>query len=112
MSSEEFFCPKSVSFSPEDPEVMEVLSVCSGRDQRILRYSYPPYVVNMKLYFNLLSSVPLNFAYQDPTICSMGDEFVVLSNLNGKGNYIHSVGINDDRNDWSLGTNDLDLGYL
>ena len=32
MSGEEFFCPKSVSFSPEDSEVMEVLSVCTGKD--------------------------------------------------------------------------------
>ena len=116
LSSREFFCPKNISFSPlptsDDTGVIEILSVCPGKDQRILRYKYPPQVVNKRLVLPLINTVPINFAYSDPLMCSMGTEFVVWANLNSKVYTLQSLNTVDDRNSWSFGVNDFDLGTL
>ena len=38
----EYFCPTDIDFDPEDTDVLEVLSICPGKDQRIIRFLYPP----------------------------------------------------------------------
>lgn len=117
LSSRQFFCPVNVSFAPNDATILEVLSFCPNEDQRILRYRYPPQVVNMRTVLPLISTVPINFAYQNISYCSMGSEYVIWSYLNGNPNpNLQSVALVDDRNGWMFGTglgnDDFDLGTL
>lgn len=44
LSMLEFFCPTDIDFDPEDTDILEVLSVCPGQDQRIVRFLYPPQI--------------------------------------------------------------------
>ena len=116
MSGRDYFCPIDVDFDPQLGYVLEVLSVCPGKDQRIIRYRYPPGInfQTGELELRLISSIPLNFAFQDPQYCSMGTEFVVYSNVNGKRGDIQSYNIVDDLNSWNFGTlfDDLNLGDI
>lgn len=77
----EYFCPMDIDFDPEDEDVLEVLSVCPDKDQRIFRFRYPPRPDPMTkvLKAKVISTVPINFAYQNPQYCSMGQELVVFS---------------------------------
>jgi hypothetical protein len=116
LSGRDYFCPIDVDFDPQVTNILEVLSVCPGKDQRILRYRYPP-ANNRRtgeLEFLLISSIPLNFAYQNPQYCSMGTEFVVFSNINGKRGDLQSYNTVDDLNSWNFGTllDDLKLGEI
>lgn len=115
ITSLEFFCPTDLDFDPMDHSILEVVSLCGGQDQRILRFSYPPKFNNRSgTYDNsLISTVPLNFAYQNPQVCSMGSEFVVFSQL-GNRNDITSYGNGNDRNRWYFGTkqDELNLGDM
>ena len=116
MSARDFFCPVDIDFDPRVSNILEILSVCPGKDQRILRYTYPPTTDRNtgKLTVNLISSVPLNFAFQNPQYCSMGTEFVVFSKVNGKRGDIQSFNTVDDLNSWNFGTllDDLALGDI
>ncbi len=109
----EFFCPTDIDFDPDDEDILEVLSVCPGKDQRIVRFLYPPVVEQKtgKLKVNIVSQVPINFAYQNPQICSMGHEFIVYSQL-GKSVDLTSYSHYNDRNRWKFGTltDELNLG--
>lgn len=113
LSGRDFFCPVDIDFDPEDEDVLEVLSVCPGQDQRILRFRYPP-SYNSKtghLQFLLITSIPINFAFQHPRYCSMGTEFVVYSTL-GTSPDLRSYNLWDDLNQWTFGflEDDLNLG--
>lgn len=115
LSAREYFCPKNVTFSPQASSslgIIEILSVCPGLDQRILRYKYPPTVINRKLVLPLINTVPINFEFADPLVCSMGSEFVIWSNLNRQEYTIKAVNVFDDRNDWNFGVKDFDIGTL
>ena len=116
LSGRDYFCPIDVEFDRERLNTLEVLSVCEGRDQRIITYTYPPSInrITGELELRLTSSVPLNFAYANPQYCSMGSEFVVFSQLNGKSPNLQSLNTVDDRNSWNFGTylDDLNLGEI
>lgn len=113
LSGFQYFCPTDIDFDPEDDDILEVLSVCPGKDQRIIRYMYPPDVdaKTGRLTLRLLTSIPINFAYTSPQYCSMGTEFIIYSLLSGNPN-IQSTNIYDDLNQWTFGWNhdDLNLG--
>ena len=113
LSGRDFFCPVDVDFDPEDDNILEVLSVCDGKDQRILRYDYPPTVDRQTgaLVAHLKGTIPINFAYKNPQYCSMGTEFVIYSQLSGKPN-LQATNIYDDLNQWTFGwlNDDLNLG--
>ena len=116
MSGRDWFCPQDVDFDPQVDNILEVLSVCPGKDQRIIRYKYPPAndPKTGELVLRLISSIPINFAYQNVQYCSMGTEFVVYSSLNGKKADIQSYNTVDDLNSWKFGTqlDDLNLGEI
>lgn len=116
LSAREYFCPVDLDFDPIDEDIIEILSICPGKDQRILRYRYPPTQSRQTggLVLNLLSTVPINFAFQNPAYCSMGTEFVIYSMLNGKTPNLQSANTYDDRNQWMFGTtmDDLNLGTI
>lgn len=86
MSGRDYFCPIDVDFDPQIGSILEVFSVCDGNDQRIIRYRYPPATNprTQELELKVISSIPINFAFQNPQYCSMGTEFVVYSQVNGK----------------------------
>lgn len=112
----EYFCPTDIDFHPQLNNMLEVLSVCPGKDQRILKYRYPPVanVVTKEIEVKLVDEVPINFAYQNPQICSMGTEYIQFSMVNGKTGDLQSRSPSDDRNVWSFGTlsDDLKLGEV
>lgn len=115
LSGRDFFCPVRVDFDPQDDDILEVLSVCPGQDQRILRYMYPPTIDrNGHLTLKLLSTIPINFAFQNIKYCSMGTEFVIFSQLNGRSPHLQATAIYDDLNQWTFGTtfDDLNLGDI
>lgn len=115
LSGQHYFCPVDIDFDPEHVGVLEVLSVCPGKDQRILRYKYPPTPDRQgALQLPLMSDVPINFAYNNPRVCSMGNEFVIYSYLNGKFPNLQSAATYEDRNSWTFGTmnDDLNLGTI
>lgn len=109
----EYFCPTDIDFDPQDTDILEVLSVCPGKDQRIVRFLYPPTVDQQtsKVRVNVVSQVPINFAYKNPQICSMGYEFVVYSEL-GQSIDLTAYAHYNDRNRWKFGTmaDELNLG--
>ena len=113
LSGREFFCPVDIDFDPQDDDIIEILSICEGQDQRILRYLYPPTIDRRSghLTFKLISSIPINFAYKNPRYCSLGEEFAVFSHLGNKP-HLKSYSLWDDLNEWSFGWNydDLNLG--
>ena len=116
ISARDYFCPIDIDFDPRLNYVLEILSVCDGKDQRILRYRYPP-AINRKTgeqELLLITSIPINFAFQNPQYCSMGTEFVVYSNRNGKIGDLQSFNVLDDLNSWNFGTlmDDLNLGEI
>ena len=116
MSARDYFCPIDVDYDPQVNNILEILSVCPGQDQRILRYTYPPAINRQtgELELRLISSIPINFAFQNPQYCSMGTEFVVFSKVNGKRGDIQSYNTVDDLNSWNFGTlmDDLALGEI
>jgi hypothetical protein len=115
MSTRQYFCPQNVTFDPVDPTILEVLSICTGNDQRILRYRFPPYVNNNKLYFDLLNTVPINLPHTQVQACSMGLEYIIWSY---RSNVYMFEGYNlfDDRSKFTFGTtlgdDDFELGSL
>ena len=113
LSGRDFFCPVDIDFDPQDDNILEVLSVCDGKDQRILRYDYPPTIDRQTgaLTAHLKGTIPINFAYKNPQYCSMGTEFVIYSQLSGKPN-LQATNIYDDLNQWTFGwlNDDLNLG--
>ena len=122
LSAREFFCPVNVSFQTsiiEGYATMEILSLCPQQDQRILRYQYPPYVKqnaqgHYYTVFNLMYTVPINLAYSNIQVCSVGTEHIIYATLSGK-NTVYSVGMSDDRNVWNFGAGSIDefnLGNL
>jgi hypothetical protein len=115
-SEVEYFCPTDIDFHPQLNNILEVLSVCEGQDQRILRYKYPPQVnpITKEMEVKLIDDIPINFAYQNPQICSMGSEYIQFSMINGKTGDLQSRSTSDDRNVWSFGTltDDLNLGEI
>ena len=112
----DFFCPTDIDFHPQLNNILEVLSVCEGQDQRILRYRYPVVAdpFTKELQVKLVDEIPINFAYQSPQICSMGSEYIQFSMINGKTGDLQSRSTSDDRNVWSFGTltDDLNLGEI
>ena len=113
LTGREFFCPVDIDFDPQDDDIIEILSICEGQDQRILRYMYPPTIDRQTghLTFKLLSSIPINFAYKNPRYCSLGHEFAVFSQLSNRA-HLKSYSLWDDLNEWTFGWNndDLNLG--
>lgn len=114
-SGREFFCPQHVEFDMDTSEMLEVFSYCPNQDQRILRYRYPPSQNRQtgEIQVLLVTTVPINFAYTNVHVCSMGTEFVIYSQLSGKGN-LQSAAMYDDRNQWNFGilTDDLNVGPI
>ena len=112
----EFFCPTELDFDPQNHNILEILSVCPGKDQRIIRYRYPPVFDNRTNEWSkaVLSMVPINLAFQNPQICSMGTEFAVFSQLNGRSPDLTSYSTQNDRNRWYFGTqlDELNLGTI
>ena len=116
MSGYDYFCPVDIDFDPQIGYIMEVLSLCPGKDQRIIRYRYPP-TENRdtgELQLRIVSSIPINFAFQNPQYCSMGTEFVVYSRVNGINGDLQSYNTVDDLNSWNFGTlmDDFNLGNM
>ena len=58
--------------------------------------------------------VPINLAYQNLQVCSMGTEFAVYSQLGGKSADLTSYSTQNDRNRWFYGTtfDELNLGQM
>lgn len=111
LASRPDFCPQNVSYDPNNGSFIEIFNYCPGKDQSILRYRYPPVVFQGKLRFFLVTRIPINFAYSNVQVCSMGDEFVVWSTLSGQNN-LQSLSTYQDRNFFEFGTDDFNLGTL
>lgn len=115
-SQVDFFCPTDIDFHPQLNYMLEVLSVCPGQDQRILKYRYPPKenVMTKEIQILLVDEIPINFAYENLQICSMGTEYIQYSSVNGKRGDLQSRSSSDDRNSWNFGTltDDLNLGEI
>ena len=112
----EWFCPTDLDFDPQNHNVLEILSICAGKDQRIIRFRYPPVFDNRTSQWSkaIISMVPINLAYQNLQVCSMGTEFAIFSQLGGKSADLTSYSTQNDRNRWFYGTtfDELNLGQM
>ena len=116
LSGREYFCPQKIWYDPMNSTMIDVFNYCPGKTQDILRYKYPPVVASGKLQLFLVSYIPINFAYKDVEICSVGNEFVIYSKLSNGPN-LRSVGVLGDRNSYgfgidALGHDDFGLGVI
>lgn len=114
-SQREYFCPIDIEFDMDTSEMIEILSVCPNQDQRILRYRYPPTQNRQTgaIQINLVATIPINFAYKNPDVCSMGTEFIIKATL-GNQPTMFSKAMQDDRNMWMFNvlTDDINVGQI
>lgn len=116
LSGRDYFCPTQIWADPNDSSMIEILNQCEGKAQGMLKYEYPPRIDKGVLKLRLVSSVPINLAYEKVQVCSLGSEYVIFSQLGGNPN-LRSVGVDGDRNSYGfgldgLGHDDFGIGTL